>query len=147
MFLTAFGLSKDQLTILNIIQPQFQHLSDPHAASGQQFKNQPISDFDGSENDLVNGLCFDYYPSGYHPFPVELADHGRFTGIAYTGIYVIAEKIEKGWQVGIAHSFCVGFVAVGETVQKWKDTIRCNLFNLVITKILAESVNDGLIRS
>ena len=118
MFLTAFGLSQDQLTILNIIQPQFQHLSDPHAASGHQFKNQPISDFDCSEYDLFNCLFFDDFPSGDHPFPVQFTDHGRITRINHIRLDVITEKIEKCRQVGIANALCVGFVTVGETVQK-----------------------------
>ena len=49
--------------------------------------------------------------------------------------------------MGIADSFCVWLIAVGKAVQKGKDLIGGNLINLTITKILAESVNDGLIRS
>jgi hypothetical protein len=49
--------------------------------------------------------------------------------------------------MGIADSFCVGLITVGKAVQKGKDLIGGNLINLTITKILAESVNDGLIRS
>jgi len=49
VLLAALRLSKDQLAILDIIQPQFQHLTDPHATSGHQFENQPISDFGGSK--------------------------------------------------------------------------------------------------
>ena len=49
--------------------------------------------------------------------------------------------------MGIADSFCVGLIAVGKAVQKGKDIIGGNLINLTITKILAESINDGLIRS
>jgi hypothetical protein len=49
--------------------------------------------------------------------------------------------------MGIADSFCVWLIAVGKAVQKGKDLIGGNLINLTITKSLAESVNDGLIRS
>ena len=49
--------------------------------------------------------------------------------------------------MGIADSFCVGFVTVGKAVQKGKDIIGSNLINLTITEILAEPINDGLIRS
>ena len=47
--------------------------------------------------------------------------------------------------MGIADSFCVGFVTVGKAVQKGKDIIGGNLINLTITEILAEPINDGLI--
>ena len=58
---------------------------------------------------------------------------------------VITEKTEKCRQVGIADPFCVGFVTVGETVQKGKDIIGGNFIKLGITEILAEPMNDRLI--
>jgi hypothetical protein len=145
VFLTAFGFSQDQFSVLNINQSEFQYLTDPHTSSSHQFKNQPITNFDRSEYDLVNGLFFDDFPSGNHPFPVQFSDHGRIARITHGGIDVISEKIEKGRQVGIADSFCVGFVTVGKAVQKGKDIIGGNLINLTITEILAEPINDGLI--
>ncbi|MFO7686647.1 MAG: hypothetical protein R6V60_11190 [Desulfobacterales bacterium] len=143
----AFWLSKNQLAILDVIQPQFQHLANTHPTPGQQLENQPVPGFNRSENDLVNGLFFDDFPSGNHSFPVQFPDHGRIARITHAGIDVIAEKIEKGRQVGITDSFGAGFVTVGKVVQKGKDVFRCNLFNLGFTQILAEPVNDGLIRS
>ena len=135
-------LSKDQFSILNINQFQFQHLTDPHATSAHQFKNQPISNFDRSEYDLVNGLFFDDFPPGDHPFTVQLSDHRGIARIYQGRIDIVAAKIEKSCQVGITDPFCVWFVAVGETVQKGNDIIRCNLLNLGVTQILAESFND-----
>jgi hypothetical protein len=96
VFLAAFRLSKDQFSILNVIQPQFQNFTDPHPSSGHQFENQPIPDFGGSKNDFVNGLLFDDFPPGDHPFPIQLSNHGHVTWIYQIGIDVIAEKIEKG---------------------------------------------------
>jgi len=125
MFFTAFGFSKDQLPILNVLRSQLQHLADPHPPTGHQLKNQSIADFSGTENDLINGFFFDDFPSGYHPFSIQFSDHGRVTRIAYARINVIAEKIEKGRQVGIANSLGVGLVAIGKAVQKRKDVIRC----------------------
>jgi hypothetical protein len=49
--------------------------------------------------------------------------------------------------VGITDPFCVRLIAVGEAVQEGKDVIRSNLLNLALTEILAESFNNGLIRS
>jgi hypothetical protein len=115
--------------------------------SGHQFENQTIPHFNRSENDFINGFLFDDFPSGNHPFPVQFSDHGRIARITHGGINVISEKIEKGRQMGIADSFCVWLIAVGKAVQKGKDLIGGNLINLTITKILAESINDGLIRS
>ncbi len=83
---------------------------------GQQLENQPVPDFNRSENDLVNGLLFDDFPSGNHSFPVQFPDHGRITRIPNAGIDVVAEKIEKGRQVGITDPFGVGLVAVVEAV-------------------------------
>ena len=142
MFFSAFGFSKDQLSILNVIQSELQNLTDPHPPTGHKFKQQSIANFGGPKNDLINGIFFDDFPSGYHPFPIQFSDHGRVTGISYTGIDVIAEKIEKGRQVGIADSFGIGFVTVGKAVQKGKDIILCNLFNLGMTELPAESVKN-----
>ena len=44
--------------------------------------------------------------------------------------------------MGIADPLGVGLVTVGEAVQKCEDVIRCNLINLGITELLAESFND-----
>ena len=49
--------------------------------------------------------------------------------------------------MGIADPFCVRLVAVGEAVKEGKNVIRSNLLNLGLAEILAESFNDGLIRS
>jgi hypothetical protein len=49
--------------------------------------------------------------------------------------------------MGIANSLGVGLVAVGKAIQKGKDLIGGNLVDFGFTEILAESVNDGLIRS
>ena len=69
------------LRSLNVIRSKFQNLTDPHAPTGHQFKHQSIADFGGAENDLIDGIFFDDFPSGYHPFPIKLQDHGRVTGI------------------------------------------------------------------
>jgi hypothetical protein len=96
VFLATLGLSKDQFAILNVIQPQFQNFTDPHPASGHQFENQPIPNFNRSENYFITGLLFDDFPLGDHPFPIQLSNHGHVTWIYQIGIDVIAEKIEKG---------------------------------------------------
>jgi hypothetical protein len=49
--------------------------------------------------------------------------------------------------VGITDSFCVWLIAVGKAIQKGQDLIGGNLVDFGFTEILAESVNDGLIRS
>ena len=49
--------------------------------------------------------------------------------------------------MGKSDSFCVWLIAVGKAIQKGKDLIGGNLFDFELTEILAESVNDGLIRS
>ena len=102
-------------------------------------------DYLGTENNFVNGLLLNDFPFRNHSFPVQFSDHGRIARIAHGGINVISEKIEKGRQMGIADSFCVGFVSVGKVVQKGKDIIGCNLLNLGVTKILTESLKDVFI--
>jgi hypothetical protein len=47
----------------------------------------------------------------------------------------------------LVESFLTVTLAVGKVVQKGKYLIRGNLFDFELTEILAESVNDGLIRS
>ena len=90
-----FGLPEDQFAILNVIHGEFQHLTDPHASPGHQFKHQPVADFDCPKNDLINGFLFDDFPSGDHSFPRQLADHRCIAGIPRVGIDVVFDEIEK----------------------------------------------------
>jgi hypothetical protein len=48
--------------------------------------------------------------------PIQFPEHGRIARIPHGGINVISKKIEKGRQVGIADSFCVGLIAVCKAV-------------------------------
>jgi hypothetical protein len=49
---------------------------------------------------------------------VELPHHGSVAWIPEFGIDIVADKIEKGRELGITDSFGVGFVAFGEAVQE-----------------------------
>jgi hypothetical protein len=60
VFLAAFRLTKNQFPVLQVSQSQLQHFTDSHTTTGHQFKNQPISNLGGAEDDFVNGystLC------------------------------------------------------------------------------------------
>jgi hypothetical protein len=45
------------------------------------------------------------------------SNHGPVAWIPEFGVDIVADKIKKGRELGIADSFGVGFVAFGETVQ------------------------------
>jgi hypothetical protein len=44
--------------------------------------------------------------------------------------------------VGIADSFSIGLVAIGEAVQEIQDIVRCYLIDFGITELLAEPIGD-----
>jgi hypothetical protein len=68
-------------------------------------------------------------------------------GIAAPEIGVRLERtIEKGQQVGIAVSYCVWLISLGNAVQKGTDLIGGNWINLTITELLKKPINDALIR-
>jgi len=48
----------------------------PHTSSGHQFKNQLISNFDRSENDLVNGLFFELISHLYFDY-IHLTEYHK----------------------------------------------------------------------
>jgi hypothetical protein len=61
-----------------------------------QLKNQSIANLGVAENNLVGGLLFDDLPSQWHPFPIQLADHGSVAWVPEFGIDIVADEIEKG---------------------------------------------------
>jgi hypothetical protein len=56
----TFGLPEYQLSVMEIIGCELQHLTNSHAASGHQFQNQSIRDLGKAEDDLVYGVFFDF---------------------------------------------------------------------------------------
>ena len=95
IFLAAFRFTQDQFSILQIAQFQFQHFTNPHAASGHQFEDQSIANLGCAEDDFVDGFFFDDFPPQRHPFPIQLANHGSVAGVPEFGIDIVADEIEK----------------------------------------------------
>ena len=62
-------------------------------------------------------------------------------------VQIVANEIEEGTNVGIADAFGVRLVALGKSIKKPQDIIRCYLVYLVITELLAEPFNDRLVGS
>ena len=50
--------------------------------------------------------------------PIELAGHGRVAWIYKAVVQIVADEIEEGTNVGITDAFGVGFVSLGESIQK-----------------------------
>jgi len=61
--LAALGGSESELSILNITRCQIQDLADPHPAPGHQLKHEPISGFDGAEDDFIHYFLFQDGPA------------------------------------------------------------------------------------
>jgi len=118
----------------------------PHTAPGHQFQHEPIPGLGGPENDLVHGLPFDDIPFRGHALPVELADHGRITWIYKAVVQIVADEIEEGTNVGITDAFGVGFVALGESIEKPQNIVGCYLIDFMVTESLAEPIDDRLVR-
>ena len=62
-------------------------------------------------------------------------------------IEIVADEIEEGADVGIADAFGVGLVALGESILKPQDIVRCYLVDLVVTEFQTELINDRLVGS
>ena len=118
MFPTAFRILQYQFAILEVLQSEFQHLTDPHTTPCHLFQHQPIPGLCGPENDLVHCLFFKDFPFRDHPLTVLFPDHRRIAGMMKAVIQIVADEIEKGTNVGIADAFSVWLVTFGETIQK-----------------------------
>ena len=62
-------------------------------------------------------------------------------------IQIVADEIEKGTNVGISDTLGVGLVALGESIQKPQDIIRCYLIDFEITEFQTKLINDRLVGS
>jgi hypothetical protein len=60
-------------------------------------------------------------------------------------VQIVADEIEEGTNVRIADTLGVGLVALGESIQKSQDIVGCYLIDFVITKFLAEPIDDRLV--
>ena len=75
MLSAAFRLLQRQLSVLEVIGCELEHLPDPHTPSGHQFQDQPVSDFARPEDDLVNGVLFNDVPVGGNLRAEQFAQH------------------------------------------------------------------------
>jgi hypothetical protein len=55
---SAFGIPDYSLPVFDILWSEFQNLTDPHATSGHEFKQQPVPWVSGPENDFVDHIFF-----------------------------------------------------------------------------------------
>ena len=60
-------------------------------------------------------------------------------------IQIVANEIEEGTNVRITDAFGVRLVALGESIQEPQDIVGCYLADFVITKFLAEPIDDRLV--
>ena len=109
--------------------------------------NQPITDIGSAEDDFVDGFLFDDLPSQRHPLTVEFPYHGPVAWITKFGINIVADEIEKGRELGITDSLGVGFVSLGEAVQKGEDVFRGDLLDGSIIEFFDIPLDDGPVGS
>ena len=62
-FLSTFGGSESEFSILDITGGQFQDFADPHPTSGHQFKNESVPGFDGPKDDFIHHFFFENGPA------------------------------------------------------------------------------------
>ena len=99
-FFSAFGVSNDNLSILNIYRGELQDLAYAHTAPCHKFENQPISWIPGPENDLIDHIFFQdlelSWLAGLEKFP-----QGEIIAwILEVRVDRIFDEIEKGSQEG-----------------------------------------------
>ena len=132
---------------MQITQLQFQHFTNPHAASGYQFENQSIANFCRAENYLVSGFLFNDFPFQTRSFPIKHTDHGAFAGVSEFGADIVADEIEERRELETTDSLGAGFVSLGEAVQEGEDVFWRDLIDRSITKFPDVPLDDGLVGS
>jgi hypothetical protein len=95
-FLATLGGSKSELSVLDVIGCQFQYLADPHSTAGHQLKHEPISGFDGAEDDFIHHFLFKNGPMDRSRWAIQLLQHGGIAWASEIGIEVLGDEVEKG---------------------------------------------------
>jgi len=104
-FLSALGGSESELSVLDITGGQFQDLADPHSTSGHQLKNQPVSGFDGAENDLIHHFFFKNGPTDGSRWAIQFFQHGGIARASEIGVEVLGDEVEEGSELGLPGTF------------------------------------------
>jgi len=105
LFLSTFGGSERELSILDVNGFQFQNFTDPHPTSGHQLKNQPIPGFDRAKDDLIHHLLFQNSTAVESRGSIILLQHRGITGASEIGIKILGDKVEKGCELGVPGAF------------------------------------------
>ena len=124
LFFSAFRFPDYQFSILNIIERQFQHLTYSHPTPGHEFKDQSISNFGCSENNLIHSFFFNDIPTNGNFRPEQFTHHRHIAGVLKIQIKVVCQEIEKRGKMGKSHPFGLWFSAFGNAVQVLQDLIR-----------------------
>ena len=118
-----FRFLEDQLAIVNIHCPQFEHLTDPHPTAGHQFEHDPVPRIFHPKNDLVNNIFSQHGPWHFLWGLEDFLEHRCLAWVFKVWLECVFDEIEKRFQIGIAELFSGLFGAVGEIDKKRQDFI------------------------
>jgi len=143
---TAFRVSKRQFPVVNVHRSQLQHFFHSNAATGHQFKHKTVPQFFGCKYDFVDNIFSDDFLGNHGSGPEHLSEHRAVAGAAKVSIDIGSDEVEEGCEVGVFDAFGLLFLAFGDPVQKFKDFVCGDGFDVSLPKILAESREKRFIR-
>ena len=133
---SAFRILDDQFPILDILWSQFEYLTYSHSSSGHQFKYQPVTNVETSENDFIDDVLINYLPLIWlRPFEY-LSNHCGAAWIRQVGLRGIDREIEKGSKDRIAVSLgrlCVDRIGLSIVALQHHFHLHQNMLQLLIT--------------
>ena len=123
---TAFRISDNGFTVLNVHGFEFQDLTNAHTASGHQLQHQPVPLVSSPEYDLVDHILFKDLELCGLASPAQFSERWIVTGILDFRIEGIFHEIEKGRQKGETESFGILLGAIRNRGHESKDVLGCD---------------------
>ena len=120
---TAFRISDNGFTVLNVHGFEFQDLTNAHTASGHQLQHQPVPLVSSPEYDLVDHILFKDLELSGLASPEQFSERWIVTGILDFRIEGIFDEIEKGRQKGETESFGILLGAIGDRGHESQDVL------------------------
>jgi hypothetical protein len=134
-----------QPLVADIFRSELEDFTDPHAASGHQFQDKPVSNL-RPEDDLIDCLLFDNVPMDGFSWPVDFSQHRGITGVLNGGIKVRLDEIEEGFEVRVAAMLGLLLATLGDLVQESEDLLGCDGSEIgVCAKVLTELGEGGTV--
>jgi hypothetical protein len=144
---SAFRLSEDQPSVLNVPWREFQSFAHAQTATGHHLHEQAISGHGNLENDLIHGFLFQEVPPYLIGCTEEFSQHRRVARILQIGLTGVLDEVEERSQGGETGSLRRLLSAVGELGQEAEDFLRGETLQVSVREGIGEFGQEKLIAS